>query len=97
MGQEQGVTYVMGQVNVYNATVPVFTLPAGLCNCTFWNVSATNLYLGTNAAVTISNGLQCHSIPTNFFTYVSNKGATIYGANPTAFTATINYIIVTDQ
>lgn len=87
----------MGQINIINTTVPIFTVPAGLCNVTFWNVSGVNVYVGTSTAVTSANGLQCHSIPTNFFTYVGNKGATFYGANPTASTATVNYVIVTDQ
>lgn len=87
----------MGQINVVNNTVALFTVPPGLCNVTFWNVSATNVYVGTSTAVTTTNGLQCHSIPTNFYNYVSSKGATFYGANPTASTATVNYIIVTDQ
>ncbi len=91
------MAYVMGQVAVVNTTIPLFTVPAGLCNVTFWNVSATNVYVGTSSAVTTTNGLQCHSIPTSFFNYVSSKGAVFYGANPTASTATVNYIIVTDQ
>ena len=88
----------MGQVPVSNsATVPVFTVPSGLCNVTFWNVSAGTVYLGTSTAVTTTNGLQCHSIPTSFFNYVSSKSVTFYGANTSGTAATINYIIVTDQ
>jgi hypothetical protein len=90
----------MGQVNVVGgSTVPLFTLPAGLCNCTFWNVSAFNVYIGTSTAVTAVNGLQCHSIPTSFFTYVSSKGQTLYGANTatSSSTAAVNYLLITDQ
>lgn len=87
----------MGQVNVINTTAPIFTVPSGLCNVTFWNVSNVNCYVGTSTRVTTANGLQCHSIPTSFSNYVSSPGATFYGANPTASTATVNYIIVTDQ
>lgn len=86
----------MGQAQVINSTVPIFTIPAGLCNITFWNVSAVNCYIGTSTATTTANGLQCHSIPTSFFTYVGSKGAVFYGANPTASTAVVNYIIVTN-
>lgn len=89
----------MGQVNVVaSATVPLFTVPSGLCNVTFWNVSGLNVYVGTGTALTSSNGLQCHSIPTNFFTYVGSKGATFYGCGTAAAsnTATVNYIISTD-
>lgn len=91
------MAYVMGQVSITASTLPMFTVPPGLCNVTFWNVSAVNVYVGTSTAVTTTNGLQCHSIPTNFFTYVSSRGATFYGANPTASTAVVNYIISTDQ
>lgn len=91
------MAYVMGQINVTNQTIPIFTVPGGLCNVTFWNVSNVNVYVGTSSAVTTVNGLQCHSIPTSFFNYVSSKGSTFWGANPTASTATVNYIIVTDQ
>lgn len=87
----------MGQVSVAANTLPLFTVPAGLCNVTFWNVSAVNVYVGTSTSVTTTNGLQCHSIPTSFNNYVSSRGATFYGANPTASTAVVNFIIVTDQ
>lgn len=86
----------MGQVSLVSTTVPLFTVPAGLCNVTFWNVSNVNVYVGTSTALTTANGLQCHSIPTSFFTYVGSRGATFYGAQPTASTAVVNYIIVTD-
>lgn len=88
----------MGQVTVPNAsTVALFTIPGGLCNATFWNLSAANVYVGTSTAVTAVNGLQCHSIPTSFFNYVSSKGAVFYGANTAGTSAVVNYIIVTDQ
>lgn len=90
------MAYIMGQVNVVSQTVPLFTVPAGLCNVTFYNLASGTVYIGTSTAVTTANGLQCHSIPTNFFTYVGSRGATFYGANTTATTATVNYIIVTD-
>lgn len=78
-------------------TVPLFTVPSGLCNVTFWNVSAPNIYIGTSTAVTASNGLVCHSIPTNFFSYVSSKSVTFYGANTSATAGVVNFIIVTNQ
>lgn len=92
------MAYIMGQATCpTSSTSPLFTVPAGLCNVTFWNVSAPNIYVGTSTAVTSTNGLVCHSIPTNFFTYVGSRGATFYGANPNAGTAgSVNYIISTD-
>ena len=93
------MAYVMGQVTVgTSSTVPLFTVPSGLCNATFWNVSAGTAYVGTSTTVTSVNGLQCHSIPTSFFSYVSSKGATLYGANTSATTpAVVNFILVTGQ
>ena len=89
---------VMGQVTVPTAsTTSIFRVPSGLCNATFWNLSAGTVFVGTSSAVTTSNGMQCHSIPTNFFTYVSSGGATLWGANTSGSAAVVNYIIVTDQ
>jgi hypothetical protein len=88
----------MGQATVgATSTVPIFTVPSGLCNVTFWNVSVPNIYVGTSTAVTSSNGLVCHSIPTSFFNYVSSKGSTFYGANTSATSGVVNFVIVTDQ
>jgi hypothetical protein len=81
-------------------TAALFTIPPGLCNVTFWNSStvASNVVsVGTSTAVTSANGLQCHSIPTNFFSYVSSKSATLYGANTSGSTGFINFVISTDQ
>jgi hypothetical protein len=67
---------------------------------TFWNssTSATNVVsVGTSTAVTSANGLQCHSIPTSFFSYVSSRGTTLYGANTSGSVGLINYVISTDQ
>lgn len=95
------MTYVMGQITVANSsTVALFSVPPGLCNATFWNssTSATNIVsVGTSTAVTGLNGLQCHSIPTSFNSYVSSRGATFYGANTSGTNGLINYILVTDQ
>lgn len=94
------MAYVMGQVQVSSgSTVPLFVIPTGLCNVTFWNsaTAASNaVYVGTSTAVTTTNGVQCHSIPTSFFSYVGSKGATFYGANTSGSTAQVNYIIATD-
>lgn len=89
----------MGQVTVPgNNTVPVFTLPAGLCNVTMYNINtAATTYVGTSTAVTSTNGLACHSVPTSFFSYVSSGGATFYATTGNATASSINYIIVTDQ
>ena len=92
------MAYVMGAISVSSgSTVPLFTVPAGLCNVTFWQTGSGTVFTGTSTALTSTNGLQCHSIPTSFFNYVSSKGATLYGANTSGLSGTVNYIIVTDQ
>ena len=92
------MAYVMGQATVPSAsTVKLFTIPSGLCNATFWNVSTPNIYVGTSSAVTAVNGLVCHSIPTSFSNYVSSSGATFWGANTSATGGIVNYVIVTAQ
>lgn len=84
----------MGQANSpANSTTALFTIPGGLCNVTFYNLSAVNIYIGTTNRVTATSGLQCHSIPTSFFSYVGSPGATFYGANTSATTVQVNYII----
>lgn len=94
------MAYIMGQVNVVQggSTVPLFVVPASLCNVTFWNSATAITYVGTSKNVTATNGMQCHSIPTSFFSYVGCAGATFYGMAPTGTgaTAQINYIISTD-
>lgn len=90
---------VMGAATVpASSTVPLFSIPASLCNVTFYNVNtaATTVYIGTSTALTSTNGLQCHSIPTSFFTYVGNKGATLYATTGGTVASSINYIITTD-
>jgi hypothetical protein len=92
------MAYVMGQIAVAGGSVvPLFRVPAGLCNVTFWNnTAAATIYVGTSTAVTSSNGLVCHSIPTSFFSYVSSGGAQFYGTVSTG-PGTLSYIITTDQ
>ena len=89
----------MGQVVMSTAATvqQMFRLPAGLCNVTFWNnTNAATIYVGSSTTVTASNGLVCHSIPTNFYQYVSSGAATFYGTVSSG-PATVSYIIVTDQ
>lgn len=92
------MAYVMGQATVpTTSTVPLFVVPAGLCNVTFYSLSAPTVYVGTTSRVSATSGLQCHSIPTSFVNYVSSSGATFFGANPSGSPASVNYIIVTAQ
>jgi hypothetical protein len=89
----------MGQVVMSTAATiqPLFRMPAGLCNVTFWNnTAAATIYVGSSTSVTSANGLVCHSIPTSFFQYVSSGGTQFYGTVASG-PATVSYIIVTDQ
>lgn len=92
------MAYIMGQVPVAGGSVvPLFRIPSGLCNVTFWNNTPTaTIYVGSSTTVTAANGLTCHSIPTNFFQYVSSSGGQFWGTVASG-PGTISYIVVTDQ
>jgi len=77
--------------------VPLFTVPSGLCNVTFYSLSVPTVFVGTSNKVSAVSGLQCHSIPTSFVNYVSSSGGTFWGANTAATPASVNFIIVTAQ
>jgi hypothetical protein len=89
------------------ATVPagltgtyLFTVPPSYCNVTFYNLAAASVWVGTSTAVTAVNGMQCHSLPTTFQTFMGSKGATFYGTTGSTVStsvATISYIIETAQ
>jgi hypothetical protein len=86
-----------GSVTVPTGTsgaIPLLRVPPGICNVTFWNSAAGTLYIGTGTAVTTANGLQCHSIPTPFFTYMGSQPATLFGTAVTSG-CTFNYIMST--
>lgn len=92
------MAYVLGAATIASGggVAPLFVVPPSLCNVTFWNNTTGTLYIGTSTAVTVNNALQCHSIPTSFFSYASSGPATFYGTVASG-TAVINYIISTDQ
>lgn len=79
-----------------SSTVPVFFVPP-MCNVTFYNIGVQQVYIGTSTAVTISNGLQCHSIPTCFYTYTGSRGTQLYATTGNATAGSIQYVIVTSQ
>ncbi|HEV2355690.1 MAG TPA: hypothetical protein VGR89_15690 [Puia sp.] len=85
-----------------SGTVPLFTVPASLCNVTFWNIGTGIAYIGVGTSpttappLTSSNGLTCHSIPTSFSTYTGSRGAYLWAtSNGTA--SSVQFIISTDQ
>ena len=89
------MTLIMGQFTVTTSTVPIFQVPPGACSITMYNTTATNVWLGTSTAVTSTNGLVMHTIPTSFQNFMTSKGAQIYGFASAA--TSINIIIATDQ
>ena len=89
-----------------NATVPagttgtfLFAVPPSYCNVTFYNIGTVATWLGTSAGVTSTNGMLCHSLPTNFQTFMGSKGGSIFGttgSTAASSAATVQYVIVTD-
>lgn len=86
----------MGQVTVSNNTVALFTVPAGLCNFTFFQQGTALTYVGESTAVSSSNGMLCPVNPgIPFQNYVSSQGATFYVTS--ASTVTVSYFMSTAQ
>jgi hypothetical protein len=90
------MSYIMGQATApSSSTVPLLTVPPGLCNVNFWTSGVPTLFIGTSVNVGPSNGLQCHSVPASFNSYVTSKGASFYCANTSATNTSVNYLLVT--
>lgn len=91
---------IMGSATVPSGTTgTVIFTTSPYCNVTFYNVGANTIWIGTSTLTTSANGMQCHSIPTSFFTYVGSKAATFYatcGSTAASSVGTINYIISTN-
>jgi hypothetical protein len=91
------VAIIMGQATVpASNTVPIFTVPPSYSAVTFYSLSAQATYIGTSTAVTTSNGMVCHSLPTSFNAFIGSKGVTFYATTGNATAATVNYIISTN-
>jgi len=91
----------MGQAGILpgTAATPLFMVPPGLCNVTFYNLSAASAWIGTSTAVTSANGMQCHSVPTTFQGFMGSRGAMFYGTTGSTVStsvATIQFIVVSD-
>jgi hypothetical protein len=92
---------IMGSATVPSGTTGtfLFTVPPSFCSVTFYNVATATVWLGGSTAVTSANGMQCHSIPVSFQTFMGSKGGGIYGttgSTAAASAATVQYIIATD-
>jgi hypothetical protein len=95
------VAIIMGGATVPAGTTAalLFTVPPSFCNVTFYNLSAASVWVGTSTAVTSANGMLCHSLPTNFQTFVGSRGATFYGTTGSTVAssaATVQYLISSD-
>ena len=80
-----------------SATIPIFTIPPGPAAVTFWNAGTQACYIGASTTVSVTNGLQCHSIPTSFNTWPFSKGLQLYATTGDNTAATIQYIVSTAQ
>lgn len=85
---------IMAQYTVSTSTAPIFTIPPGSFNCTFY-AATSGVFIGMATAVTNVNGYQVPTTATRFEGYLSTRGGQVYGF-ATAGT-TINVIMVTDQ
>lgn len=80
-----------------SSTAAIFTIPPGPVAVTFWNAGAQAVYIGASTLVSTANGLQCHSIPTQFNTWPFSRGQQLYATTGNATAATIQYIVSTSQ
>lgn len=91
------MSIIVGQAAVpASSTVPVFTLPAGLCNFTVYQpTNPQAVYIGASTAVSSSNGLPVPVSPLAQETYVAGKGLTYYGTTGNGTASSFQYIIST--
>lgn len=80
-----------------SSTAAIFTIPPGPVSVTFWNAGAQAVYVGASTNVSSVNGLQCHSIPTQFNTWPYSRGQQLYATTGNATAGTIQYIVSTGQ
>lgn len=80
-----------------SGTFPIFTVPPGPVSVTFWNIGTQAVFIGSSTSVSTASGLQCHSIPTQFNTYVGSKGQQLYATTGNATAASVQYIVATAQ
>jgi hypothetical protein len=91
------MSVIMGQVPVAgNATVPAFTLPAGLCNFTVYQpTNPQAVYVGPSTTVSSVNGLPVPVTPIGQETYVAGKGVTYYATTGNGTASSFQYLIST--
>jgi len=79
-----------------SSTVPVFTLPAGLCNFTiFQPTNPQAVYIGTSARVNTTGGMPVPVTPILQESYNSTGGVTYYATTGNGTASSFCYIIST--
>ena len=87
---------VMGMATVPSSkTVPAFTLPAGLCNFTVYQLGGAQVFLGTSPGVAATNGMPVPLTPIQQEAYNSVAGATYYATTGSATASSFAYVIST--
>lgn len=91
------MSVIAGQATVpTNSTVPVFTLPAGLCNFTVFQPSGPQpVYLGASPSVSAANGMPVPVTPLSQESYNTAKGITYYATTGNASASSFHYLIST--
>lgn len=91
------MSVIVGQATVpSSSTVPVFTLPAGLCNFTVYQPTTLQaVYIGASTAVSSTNGLPVPVTPLAQETYVAGRGLTYYATTSNNTASSFQYIIST--
>ena len=79
-----------------SSTVPVFILPAGLCNFTVYQpTNPQRVFIGTSPNVSATNGIPVPVTPLNQESYNSIAGATYYATTGNGTASSFCYIIST--
>lgn len=87
---------ILTQYSLSTSTVPLFTVPPGTSSITIYNTGANTAYLGTSTAITTTNALVVHTVPTQIQGFPTSKGGQVYGfasASPTF----VNVAMMTGQ
>lgn len=90
------MSLILTQFSLSTSTVPVFTVPPGTSSFTVYNVGAGTAYLGMSTAITTTNSLIVHTVPTSIQGFPTSKGGQVYGFASTAGTF-INLAMMTGQ
>ena len=91
------MSVIMGQVPVPgNATVPAFTLPAGLCTFTVYQpTNPQAVYVGPGTAVSSASSMPVPVTPLGQETYVAGRGVTWYATTGNGTASSFSYLIST--